>query len=145
MHSSYPAFNGFNVGQYVKWADELIMCSECSFRAKPSTKQDVFSFGVVLLELVSGKPALLTETETEKSPEDLATWVVRMMSSEGDIDKVIDSELRETDHLLRSQMENTIHTTIVCTRIAPKMRPSMRRVVDRLCLFNQMQKYKMLP
>jgi len=42
-------------------ANTLMLCAECGYGVKASTKQDVYRFGVVLLEMVSEKPPVVEE------------------------------------------------------------------------------------
>jgi serine/threonine protein kinase len=54
-----------------------------------SAKSDVFSFGVVLLEIITGRPPIVTGVEGN-----LLQWVRHMLSG-GDIESIVDPKIQE--------------------------------------------------
>ncbi|CAI9117755.1 OLC1v1019240C1 [Oldenlandia corymbosa var. corymbosa] len=97
-------------------------------RSFATAKSDVFSFGIVVLEVVSGRRAVdLT------LPDDqiiLLDWI-RKLSDEGMLLQAGDSRLSDGSYNL-SDMENMIHVGLLCTLHDPKSRPNMKWAVDVL-------------
>ncbi|XP_021856599.2 chitin elicitor receptor kinase 1-like isoform X2 [Spinacia oleracea] len=89
-----------------------------------SPKVDVFAFGVVLFELISGKDALVKETGSAQ-PQSLAN-----LSDPNSICKLVDPRLGE-DYPLDSVLK-MVELAKACTQENPELRPSMRSVVVAL-------------
>lgn len=90
-----------------------------------TAKADVYSFGMVLLELVVGRRALdaaSPDAERVRFP----TWVYRDMLA-GSLVKSFDS--RNVD---LAQVERTVFTAFWCVQDEPSARPSMGKVVQML-------------
>ncbi|KAA8544494.1 hypothetical protein F0562_022466 [Nyssa sinensis] len=93
-----------------------------------TAKSDVFSFGIVVLEVVSGRRAVdLT------FPDDqiiLLDWI-RRLHDEETLLRAADSRLPEGSYKL-SDMERFFHLGLLCTLHDPQSRPNMKWVVDAL-------------
>lgn len=87
-------------------------------------KSDIYSFGVVILELVTGKPPV----DPEFGEKDLAKWVCSILDQKG-LDHIIDPEL---DSCYMEEICKVLNIGILCTSSLPINRPSMRRVVKML-------------
>jgi len=102
---------------------------------KPSnatSKFDVFSFGIVVLEVASGRRAIdLTQTDEQMI---LLDWV-RRLSDEGKLLEAADTRLPDGSFIL-SEMQHFIHTGLLCTLHDPQLRPSMKWVVEALSDFS---------
>lgn len=96
-----------------------------------STKMDVFSFGVVLLELVSGREAIDGEGKLLwKSVEGIleGTEEVKETKVRGFMDGVL---LRETSSM--ESVMNVMGLAVACLHRDPSKRPSMVDIVYTLC------------
>ncbi|KAF8045181.1 hypothetical protein N665_5485s0001 [Sinapis alba] len=91
-----------------------------------SAKSDVFSFGVVVLEILTGKSPL----DPAGGGADLAEWI----SSAVDQLHPTVVTARGEDKLVRDEIENVLRIGVRCTGEDPNRRPSMIEVVDELMM-----------
>ncbi|XP_009350265.1 G-type lectin S-receptor-like serine/threonine-protein kinase B120 [Pyrus x bretschneideri] len=92
-----------------------------------SEKLDVFSFGVLLLEIVSGKRN--SACHRFEDPLTLAGWAWKLWKKGRGIE-VIDESLREMCQL--DEALRCIHVGFLCVQEAPADRPSMSSVIRML-------------
>ncbi|KAF8685359.1 hypothetical protein HU200_043983 [Digitaria exilis] len=86
---------------------------------------DIYSFGVVLLELITGlRPVPVLSTAKELIP-----WVLEMRSQGRQIE-VLDPTLRGTGH--KEQMLKVLEVACKCVNYNPSMRPPIMEVVSCL-------------
>ncbi|GLJ21991.1 hypothetical protein SUGI_0411940 [Cryptomeria japonica] len=125
----YPEVQSSSSSVYV--GSHGYMAPEWGYGGKPSPKQDVFSFGVVLLELATGKAAIVDEEGGER--RGLAEWAGMVRKKDCHIVQgLIDPELLNDYEKCGNEIEKVIEIALLCTRPSPIERPSMRRVVDSL-------------
>lgn len=121
---------------YITWFDALkespdILFLWVSVMGKITTKADVFSFGVVLMELLTGLMAL-DESRSEESRY-LAEWFWRIKSSKESLTAAIDTAIdvdEETFESISIIAELAGH----CTAREPSHRPDMGHAVNVLSL-----------
>jgi serine/threonine protein kinase len=92
---------------------------------QPTTKSDVYSFGVVLLELVTGRSAILRDPE----PISIIQWT-RQRLARGNIEGVVDPRMHG-DHDVNSVWK-VADIALKCTTMASTQRPTMADVVIQL-------------
>lgn len=105
--------------------------TENAYTTTKSKESDVYSYGVVLLELLARKKALDPSFIEEM---DVVSWVRSVWSNTGEIEKIVDSSLME-EFLHSDIMEQVIDVFVValrCTEKEPSKRPTMRDVVRQL-------------
>lgn len=102
------------------------MCcfAEYAYTLRVSEKSDIYSFGVVILELVTGKPPI----DAEYGENDLVKWVCSTLEQKG-LNHVIDPTL---DSKYKEEISKVLRVGIECTSYLPISRPSMRCVVKML-------------
>lgn len=87
-------------------------------------KSDVYAFGVVLLEVVSGRPAV--DVSLEEEQHSLAGWA-RYCVREGEVDQLIDPNLM--GQISAACLEVYVGIAGRCIHIQPMERPTMADVV----------------
>ncbi|XP_027337133.1 receptor like protein kinase S.2-like [Abrus precatorius] len=97
-------------------------------RSIATSKSDVFSFGIVVLEVVSGRRAIdLTYPDDQII---LLDWV-RRLSDERKLVDARDARLMDGSNKV-FEMEHLIHISLLCTLHDPQFRPSMKWIVEAL-------------
>ncbi|XP_057442019.1 receptor protein kinase TMK1 [Lotus japonicus] len=105
------------------------LAPEYAVTGRVTTKVDVFSFGVILMELLTGRKAL-DETQPEDSMH-LVTWFRRMYIDKDSFRKAIDPSIEINEETLAS-----VHTVAElaghCCAREPYQRPDMGHAVNVL-------------
>ncbi|PIN00876.1 Serine/threonine protein kinase [Handroanthus impetiginosus] len=94
---------------------------EYAYTLRVNEKSDIYSFGVVILELVTGK----LPVDPEFGEKDLVKWLCTTLDQKG-VDHVIDPKL---DSCFKDEICRVLNIGLLCTSPLPINRPSMRRVV----------------
>ncbi|XP_072989634.1 cysteine-rich receptor-like protein kinase 43 isoform X2 [Typha latifolia] len=102
------------------------MAPEYLMHGSLSTKADVFSFGVLLLEVVSGCKNSSFMPPPDTDALSLLEWAWKLYKKGQTLD-MMDSALRST--AVPEQVAMCVHIGLLCTQADPKMRPDMKRVV----------------
>ncbi|PSS16438.1 Receptor-like protein kinase [Actinidia chinensis var. chinensis] len=97
---------------------------EYAYTLRVNEKSDIYSFGVVIFELVTGRRPI----DPEFGEKGLVTWVCNGLDQKG-IDHVIDPNL---DSAFKEQISKVLDIGLLCVSSLPLHRPSMRRVVKML-------------
>ncbi|GMI87491.1 Transmembrane kinase 3 [Hibiscus trionum] len=105
------------------------LAPEYAVTGRVTTKVDVFSFGVILMELISGRKAL-DETQPEESMH-LVTWFRRMCMNKDTFRKAIDPTI-ELDEETLASVSTVSELAGHCSAREPYQRPDMSHVVNVL-------------
>ncbi|KAL5781432.1 hypothetical protein ACOSP7_006461 [Xanthoceras sorbifolium] len=97
-------------------------------RSVATAKSDVFSFGIVVLEVVSGRRAVDLTYQDDQII--LLDWI-RRLSDEGKLLQAGDNRLSDGSYKL-SDMERLTHIGLLCTLHNPQSRPNMKWIVEAL-------------
>ncbi|KAG8049234.1 hypothetical protein GUJ93_ZPchr0009g1757 [Zizania palustris] len=103
------------------------LAPEYAIRGQLTKKADVYSFGVLLLEIVSGR--CHTDSRLPLQDQFLLERVWALYES-GDLETVVDSTLRGAFDTEEAQQ--LLKIGLMCTQDTPKIRPSMATVVKML-------------
>nr|GMC53341.1 putative LRR receptor-like serine/threonine-protein kinase [Ipomoea batatas] len=89
-------------------------------------KADVFSFGIVALEIVSGRPNY--DSSLEENKMYLLEWAWNLLENKREVD-LVDENLSEFNE---DEVKRVIGVSLLCTQTSPVFRPPMSRVVAML-------------
>lgn len=102
---------------------------------RPSTQGDVYSFGVMLLEMISGKRP--TDVISEEG-HGLHDWAKKLFQhQQHDLDTVVERSLLPFCSPPRGEMEvvvvlELLELGVACSQLAPSMRPTMDDVAHEI-------------
>ncbi|KAI3745540.1 hypothetical protein L1987_58654 [Smallanthus sonchifolius] len=92
---------------------------------RASTQTDVFSFGILVLEVICGKRPI------KEGSIPLVNWVTELMQKDKVFD-AIDERLMTKDGVDHEEVEMVLYLGVLCAHPDAKMRPTMRQVVKTL-------------
>ncbi|KAL2904861.1 Protein NSP-INTERACTING KINASE 1 [Bienertia sinuspersici] len=93
-----------------------------------SEKTDVFGFGILLLELITGQRALDFGKATNQKGA-MLDWV-KKINQEKNLELLVDKELKNDYD--RIELEEIVQVALLCTQFLPNQRPKMSEVVRML-------------
>ncbi|KAK9275188.1 hypothetical protein L1049_022449 [Liquidambar formosana] len=102
------------------------LAPEYAMRGHLTEKADVFSFGVVALEIVSGRPN--SDTSLEEEQMYLLEWAWHLHENNREIE-LMDPKLSD---FIEEEIKLVIRVGLSCIQISPTLRPPMSRVVAML-------------
>ncbi|XP_042499257.1 putative receptor-like protein kinase At4g00960 [Macadamia integrifolia] len=103
------------------------MAPEYAMHGQLSVKADVFSYGVVVLELISGQKNYTFNLDPDC--QNLLEWVWKLYKKGRSLE-TMDPYLASS--AITEQVAKCIQIGLLCTQADPKLRPTMRRVVVML-------------
>ncbi|XP_058218953.1 probable LRR receptor-like serine/threonine-protein kinase At1g56140 isoform X2 [Rhododendron vialii] len=102
------------------------LAPEYAMRGQLTEKADVYGFGVVALEIVSGRQNSDSSLEEEKTC--LLEWAWHLHESNHTV-QLADANLSEFNE---EEVKQVIGVALLCTQASPQLRPSMSRAVAML-------------
>ncbi|XP_072972790.1 receptor protein kinase TMK1-like [Typha angustifolia] len=105
------------------------LAPEYAVTGRVTTKVDVFSFGVILMELITGRKAI-EESQTEESMH-LVTWFRRMQLNKDNFRKAIDPTI-DLDEETFANISTVAELAGHCCAREPYQRPDMGHAVNVL-------------
>jgi serine/threonine protein kinase len=124
----------------------FFFAAEHAYTSKVTEKSDIYSFGVVLMELVTGKKAIVQQPGG--SCMDIVRWTYNMLTAaekkpsaadadESDLERnqqhkrILDPGLADCP-CWHESMAKVLRIAMLCTSPLPLQRPSMREVIHML-------------
>jgi len=95
---------------------------------KVTEKCDIYSYGVVLLELLTGRAPV----QPLEQGGDLVNWVRNYIRNNSLSPGILDARLNLEDKAIVDHMMTVMKLALLCTSMSPFDRPSMREVVSML-------------
>ncbi|XP_020229399.1 probable L-type lectin-domain containing receptor kinase VII.2 [Cajanus cajan] len=92
---------------------------------RPSSACDVFSFGVLVLEVVCGRRPIVADQPP------LVDWLVSLVEK-GELSCAIDERLKGQSEYNAEEAERLLRLGLLCVSTDPSVRPTMRQVVKAL-------------
>eukprot|EP00249_Psilotum_nudum_P017600 c26403_g1_i1 orf=456-3242(+) len=102
---------------------------EYAFTMQVTLASNVYSFGVVLLELVTGRHPI---DETFGEGIDLVRWVHTAPSRGETPEQILDDRISTLSFASRQEMLAVLKVALLCTSASPSRRPRMKKVVELL-------------
>ncbi|KAG9452267.1 hypothetical protein H6P81_005171 [Aristolochia fimbriata] len=102
---------------------------EYAYTLQVDEKSDIYSFGVVLMEILSGKRSVDAEFGDGNS---IVDWVRSKIKSKEGVAEVLDKNAGASCSSVREEMMLVLKVALLCTSRNPADRPSMRDVVSML-------------
>lgn len=94
-----------------------------------TAKTDVFSFGIVVLETISGRKTFDTSI-TSSDRQSFSEWAFHEYFEHKRVEGVVDSRVREK--LDMEEMDRALRVSYWCMQVQPSLRPSMSKVIQML-------------
>ncbi|KAH0938725.1 hypothetical protein HID58_006186 [Brassica napus] len=102
--------------------------SEYLLDGKVTDKNDVYSFGVILLELLLGKRSVVEKPSTE--PESVVTWAVPKLSDRANLPNILDPAIKGTMDLKHLYQVAAKPRTMMVPGTVPKQRYQEMRLEE---------------
>jgi len=105
--------------------------TEKSYTITKGKESDVYSYGVVLLELISRKKPL---DASFMEGTDIVNWARSVWEETGVIDEIVDPEMADeiSNSDVMKQVAKVLLVALRCTLKDPRKRPTMRDVIKHL-------------
>ncbi|XP_027168251.1 PTI1-like tyrosine-protein kinase At3g15890 [Coffea eugenioides] len=103
------------------------LAPEYAMLGKASESCDVYSFGILLLELASGKKPIEKLNATTKRT--ITDWALPL-ACESKFDELADPKLK--GNYVEEELKRVVFVALVCAQNRPEKRPTMLEVVDLL-------------
>ncbi|CAN1126396.1 Receptor protein kinase-like protein ZAR1 [Linum perenne] len=128
QHKSTPSIDVATISSTAT-VGSYYQAPEAAKVVKPSQKWDVYSYGVILLEMLTGRSPLV---HVGASDMDIVQWIQVCIEEEKPLVDVLDPFLAPDLEKEEEEITNVLKVAIACANTSPERRPTMRHVLDAL-------------
>ena len=107
----------------------LVFFSEYTYTLRVDEKSDVYSYGVVLLEILTGRKSVEAEYGEGSN---IVDWVRSKVAGGGGGLRDVMEHVSSNSEPAREEMALVLRVALLCTSRCPQDRPSMRAVLSML-------------
>lgn len=107
----------------------LFIDAEYAYTMQVTAPGNVYSYGVVLLEILTTRPPV---DEDFEEGIDLVKWVHSAPVRGETPEQILDAKLSTVSFGWRKEMLATLKVALLCTDTTPAKRPKMKKVVEML-------------
>ncbi|KAJ4951679.1 hypothetical protein NE237_028511 [Protea cynaroides] len=97
-----------------------------------SEKSDIFSYGMLVLEIIGGRRNVNLMKDDEERYWSYFPRIVCKKEKEGKLMEVVDERLLENGGIDEKEVKHLVDVALWCIQEDPKLRPAMARVVEML-------------
>ncbi|KAJ6326976.1 hypothetical protein OIU78_013964 [Salix suchowensis] len=120
----FSAYFSFYLPYYLHTLDQIE--AEYAYTLQVDEKSDIYSYGVVLMEIISGKRSVDAAFGDGNS---IVDWVRSKIKNKDGVDDILDKDAGAAIASVREEMLQMLRIALLCTSRNPADRPSMRDVV----------------
>lgn len=128
-YSRLLSYNVFEILYSPQFYLHYFKFSEYAQTRRVNEKVDVYSFGVILLELVTGR-----EARDGDESSSLAEWAWHHIQEGKHVVDVMDEDIKEPQYL--EEISSVFKLGIICTSKLPSNRPTMKEVLQILLRYS---------
>ncbi|KAK7826116.1 probably inactive leucine-rich repeat receptor-like protein kinase At5g48380 [Quercus suber] len=97
-------------------------------------KKDVYDFGILLLELITGKESIEINNYANNSNENLVDWIAHLLNS-SDLYNVIDESL--IGRGFEDEIFELLRIAFTCLQLFPSKRPTSLELYNTIRIFGE--------
>ncbi|CAA7036396.1 unnamed protein product [Microthlaspi erraticum] len=121
--------NGSSIGPSANLSSFYQAPEAMKATVKPSQKWDVYSFGVILLEMITGRLPIVF---VGKSEMEIVKWIQMCIDEKKEMSDVLDPYLVPDDAEIEEEVIAVLKIAMACVNSSPEKRPAMKHIADAL-------------
>ena len=127
------SYNTFDLESHTNAFLHFFFTPEFAYMKKLTTKVDVFSFGIIMMEFITRKRPTDVLTEEEGIQITLPQLIDQTLSNGiNELIEIVDPDLASNFSTKQSVIEQLLKLALYCTKMNPEDRPDMNEVLSSL-------------